>query len=75
MSCKRDEPRLRDPDVLFPIRIDDYVLDGWEHYRKPDVTGRNVGDFVGWDTNVQKYQESLDRLLHALDPKSWPAVG
>ena len=67
--------RLTDPDVLFPIRIDDYVFSGWEHHRKHNVISRNVGDFVGWETDVRKYQDSLNRLLHALDPKSWPAVG
>jgi hypothetical protein len=67
--------KLTDPYVLFPIRIDNYVFDGWEHHRKSDVTGRNIGDFLGWDSDNDKYLNSLNRLLHALDPKSWPAVG
>ncbi|PKB63967.1 MAG: hypothetical protein BZY80_04780 [SAR202 cluster bacterium Io17-Chloro-G2] len=74
-AARGEEPRLKDPDVLFPIRIDDFVLNGWEHHRKHNITSRNIGDFSGWDTDVQKYQDSLNRLLHALDPKSWPAVG
>jgi len=61
--------------VVFPIRIDNYVFDGWKHHRKSDVTGRNIADFVGWDSDNDKYLNSLNRLLHALDPKSWPAVG
>jgi hypothetical protein len=28
----------------------------------------------GWGKAHQKYQDSLRRLLHALDPKSWPVV-
>ena len=65
---------LKDQDVLFPIRIDDYVLDGWKHHRKKNVTDRTIGDFTGWDKDVGKYNASLARLLHALDPKSWPAL-
>ena len=38
---------LKDQDVLFPIRIDDYVLDGWKHHRKKNVTDRTIGDFTG----------------------------
>lgn len=73
-AAKGEEPRLTDPDVLFPIFIDRYVFDHWQHHRKHNVTSRNIGDFSLWDTDVQKYQDSLNRLLHALDPKSWPAV-
>jgi hypothetical protein len=73
-KTKGEQPRLKDRDVLFLIRIDDYVFNGWQHRRKMDVTGHTIGDFVGCDKDHQKYQRSLDRLLHALDPKSWPAV-
>lgn len=73
-AAKGEPPRLKDKDVLFPIRLDNYVFDGWEHQRKLDVTGRTIGDFVGWRRSARKYEASLGRLLHALDPKSWPAV-
>lgn len=74
MSEKGEEPTLRDQDVLFPVMIDNYVLEGWDHYLKDDVTSRTIGDFRGWDKNTKKYEGSLNRLLNALDPKSWPAV-
>ena len=45
---------LKDQDVLFPIRIDDYVLDGWKHHRKKNVTDSTIGDFTGWDKYVGK---------------------
>lgn len=69
---KGHELHLRDPDVLLPVRIDDYITHEWEHYRKVDVISRNVGDFVDWYGDTQKYERSLTRLLHALDPESWP---
>jgi hypothetical protein len=73
-AAKGEPPRLKDKDVLFPIRVDNYIFDGWEHHRKADVTNRTIGDFVGWRRSTRKYEDALQRLLHALDPKSWPAV-
>lgn len=52
-------------DVLFPIRIDDYVFDKWEHPRRPDVLRKNVGDFTDWKNN-DKYSRSLKKLVKAL---------
>lgn len=61
-------------EVLHPIRVDEYVLDGWQHPRQGEVAGRNPGDFTGWDRAPRKYRRSLGQLLHSLDPGAWPAV-
>ena len=66
--------RTRDPEVLLMVRIDNYVFDGWQHPRKTDLTRRTIGDFVGWSQSPRKYDHSLAILLHALDPKTWPAA-
>ena len=34
-------------NVLFPIRIDDYLFDEWDHPRKADVVSKVIGDFRG----------------------------
>lgn len=52
--------------VLFPIRIDDYIFDGWEHERKADVVKKVVGDFRDWDANAEKYNDAVQKLLRAL---------
>ncbi len=57
-----------DTDVLFPIMLDDYVLNEWEHPRKADVVAKDVGDF----RDPAKYDKAMERLLHALNPKAWP---
>jgi len=57
-----------DPDVLFPVRIDDYVLDGWEHERKADVTRKVIGDARGWETDHAKYQKVVQKLIGDLKP-------
>ena len=51
--------------VLFPVRIDDYVFEGWEHARKPDVLSKVIGDFCGWKGRG-KYKKAFDRLMREL---------
>jgi TIR domain len=58
--------------VLFPIRLDDAVMEtptGWaSHIRQT----RHIGDFRGWKEH-DAYQKSFDRLLR--DLKAVPATG
>ncbi len=53
-------------NILFPIRIDNYVFDKWEYERKADVVNKVVGDFSEWDKDVSKYNKSLNKLIKAL---------
>jgi uncharacterized protein YjbI with pentapeptide repeats len=55
----------KESEVLFPIRIDDYIFTGWNHHRKADVLAKNVGDFRNWHEPT-KYKGNLDRLLRDL---------
>lgn len=55
----------KDSDVLFPVRIDDYIFAGWDHYRKADVLAKNVGDFRNWH-DPAIYRDKLSRLLRDL---------
>jgi uncharacterized protein YjbI with pentapeptide repeats len=52
-------------NVLFPIRLDDYIFEGWEHERKADVVKKVAGDFRDWE-NQDTYQEHFGRLLKDL---------
>jgi hypothetical protein len=53
-------------NILFPIRIDDYIFDHWEHERKSDVARKVVGDFSGWDKDAAKHDKAFDKLLKGL---------
>jgi hypothetical protein len=53
-------------NVLFPIRIDDYLFDEWDHPRKADVVSKVVGDFRGSD-NLATYANAFPRFLDALN--------
>lgn len=52
-------------EVLFPIRLDDYIFTTWTHYRKWDVVNKHVGDFRQWN-NPELYYKKLNRLVHDL---------
>ena len=51
--------------ILFPIRIDDYIFEKWEHPRKADVVRKVVGDFTNWKDR-DSYQKAFSRLLRGL---------
>jgi uncharacterized protein YjbI with pentapeptide repeats len=52
-------------DILFPIRIDDYIFTKWRHPRKDDVTSKIVGDFTGWK-DPMKMRTTLGRFMEGL---------
>ena len=57
-----------DPDVLFPVAIDRYIFDEWDHHRKADVLDKKVADATGWEKSDTDYQRVLNRLIRDLEP-------
>src|SRR5208337_2200375 len=55
-----------DKNVLFPIRIDDYLFDEWDHPRKADVVSKVIGDFRGVN-DLATYAKAFPRFLDALN--------
>ncbi|MFZ0964599.1 MAG: hypothetical protein WAO35_27390 [Terriglobia bacterium] len=53
-------------NVLFPIRIDDYLFDEWEHPRKAGVVSKVIGDFRGANV-LAAYSKAFPRFLEALN--------
>lgn len=57
-------------EVLFPIRLDDYILsDQWDHEAKEKIHAKHIGDFRDWQ-QTDKYQQAFDRLLRDLNAGS-----
>lgn len=54
--------------VLFPITIDNYLFNEWEHYLKPDLLKITIGDFRNWK-DLKEYNKALLRLVKALQKK------
>lgn len=59
-----------DTDVLLPVRIDEYVFDGWEHARKVDVTNKMIANATGWDQDPVVYDRVFKKLLRDLKPEA-----
>ena len=57
-------------NILFPITLDRYVFDTWEHERKADILRKVVSDFSGWDKDAAKYEKAFDRLLKGLQAEN-----
>jgi len=53
-------------NVLFPVRLDDYLFEKWEHPRKADVVSKVVGDFRGCE-DQKAYGKAFGRLVLALN--------
>jgi hypothetical protein len=60
-----DEERERKQVVLFPIRLDDAVLQTKEAWARLLRGQRYIGDFSGWKER-NTYQKALERLLRSL---------
>ena len=63
------EERSRKQTVLFPIRVDDAVMDTAEAWAVKLKDNRNIGDFTQWKDHDQ-YQKGLERLLRDLKMES-----
>jgi hypothetical protein len=54
-------------EVLFPIAIDRYIFDGWEHELKIRLTRKTIGNFYDCGSDLGKYRSSVDRLVRDLN--------
>jgi uncharacterized protein YjbI with pentapeptide repeats len=62
-----EEERKRKQTVLFPIRLDDAVMDTNEAWAAK-LRARNIGDFMRWKEH-SAYVKSFERVLRDLAPK------
>jgi hypothetical protein len=60
-----EEERTRKNVVLFPVRIDDAVMQTSEAWARLLRSQRNIGDFTGWKEH-DNYQRGFDRLMRDL---------
>ena len=59
------EERTRKRLVLFPVRLDDAVLETTEPWAGKLRDNRNIGDFRKWKDH-DAYEKALDRVLRDL---------
>jgi hypothetical protein len=63
-----DEERTRKQGVLFPVRIDDAVMQTSEGWARLLRGQRNIGNFTQWKDH-DNYQKSFERLMRDLRVK------
>ena len=66
-ACMERERRENRP-VLFPIRLDDTVMETTEAWAASIRRQRQIGDFHDWK-NHDAYQNGFKRLLRDLKPE------
>lgn len=64
-----EEERRRGQSVLFPIRLDDAVMETNEAWAAKLRTQRNIGDFRKWK-DYDVYNKAFDRVLRDLTVKN-----
>jgi hypothetical protein len=60
-----EKERLQGRTVLFPIRLDDAVMQATEAWAADIRRTRHIGDFSGWKEH-DKYKAAFDRLMRDL---------
>jgi hypothetical protein len=66
-----EEERQRGGVVLFPVRLDDTVMETSEAWAAKLRRNRNIGDFRAWKDH-DAYQAALKRVLRDLQIESTP---
>ena len=64
-----EQEQKRNTTVLFPIRLDDAVMDTEKAWAANLRRSRHIGDFTNWKDN-DSYQNAFDRLLRDLKAES-----
>jgi uncharacterized protein YjbI with pentapeptide repeats len=60
-----EKERQQQPNVLFPVRLDDAVMESTRAWAAEVRRTRHIGDFRSW-RDCNSFQSSLDRLLRDL---------
>ena len=62
----QERERREGRDIIIPLMVDRYLLDGWEDGLAVDLRSRLAADFTGWETDNAKFEEQFERVVRAL---------
>jgi len=68
VNAAREREDRENRTVLFPIRIDDAVMDAPQPWAADIRRSRHIGDFGGWKDH-DSYRKGFERLLRHLEAK------
>ena len=53
-------------DIIIPMMVDHYLLEGWEDGLAADLRSRLAADFTGCEHDSAKFEEQFERVVKAL---------
>ncbi len=61
-----ERERREGRDIIIPLNLDGYLLDGWESGQASTIRSRLAADFNGWEHANAKFDEQFERVVLAL---------
>ena len=62
----QERERTENRDIIIPLMVDRYLLDGSEDGLAADLRSRLAADFTGWEHDNAKFEERFERVVKAL---------
>lgn len=61
-----ERERREKRDIIIPLILDSYLLEGWQDGLASDLRSRLAADFTGWEHDNAKFEEQFERVVKAL---------
>ena len=62
----QERERREGHDIIIPLMVDRYLLDGWEDGLAADLRSRLAADFTGWEHDDARFEHAFGRVVKAL---------
>ncbi len=62
----QERERREGRDIIIPLMVDRYLLEGWEDGLAADLRSRLAADFTGWEHDNAKFEREFERVMKAL---------
>jgi uncharacterized protein YjbI with pentapeptide repeats len=53
-------------DLIVPVLLDDYLLDGWNDGLAAEIRSRLAANVAGWESQHALFEQGVDRIVSAL---------
>jgi TIR domain/Pentapeptide repeats (8 copies) len=61
-----ERERRAGSDIIIPLMVDRYLLNGWEDGLAADLRSRLAADFTGWEHDYVEFEKQFEGVLKAL---------
>jgi len=63
-----ERERQEERDIIIPVMLDSYLLDGWDSGQASTVRERLAADFTGWEQDNSIFGAQFEKVVQALKP-------